>query len=1598
VVDKMGMALFLSNRGPPVVVEEGIVLIAGSRRGRVGRFGVGATVCAVAVIGACSPANAVSLSLGGFIGGLAGSAGDEFSGPRGLGVNTSGAGAADVGDVYVVDSTNRRVRVLDAAGNFKFAFGRNVVIDGRPGDLGDVLEVCSVATDCQQGTTGVFYNEGANEQQVDNPGGEMPLPQGLAVDQSSGDVFVRDRTHRNVQQFTASGEFVRSWGWNVVQPGRAGDLGDVFEVCSVAADCQAGSAGVRGGEFGSTTASGTGVAVSPVDGHVFVSDLANRRVMEFDPDAATPEAVFVKAFGWGVDGGSTFETCTTASGCIAGAAGAANGQLSSSQPLHVAVDANNVVYMSDASSGGTANRILRVDADLAIASGDATGALLDPIYPTTATAPAAAGPLLNGVTQGLAVDPVSGNLLVTRDPASGNTVVEELAGSASPMPTVDPDSPHTFAVQAALGLAFNPVLDVIYLAIGATPPGHGLMVLADSAGAPTDVLVDQPASVGATSATLAGSFDANGGVVSYLFEVSDTGAPDDWEAVGRRRFASGAGVVDVSATASALEPNSTYRVRLSVAKQTALTTSTQVSSSEAVFLTDAAAPAVQTLGSADRADTTATLRAAIDPNGLDTTYWFEYGGRGQTLDHKVPVVPASLGSGNTAQLLVQTASGLTPATAYDYRVVAQSAAGITTGATVGFDTRATLAPFPPLADRGYELVSPADKVAGVGLGLWGARPNAIGTAGMAAYSGERFAAQGSQGALLLGEAAQGYANDWAFADRAGDTLGWQSHTPLTHPEHGAAAARFVSPHAASIDLSRLAWRTNNFTARIFDDEDFLSWPIDLNPSFLGSWDGRWEVFGPTGGPVGVTAQLSGARAHPNDFELCEVVFSGDGKMAACGTDLSGVAGGIAILRGLAGGGDPTHPVWPDLVGGRSVYLADVSGPLADSYAGTGARELVNVCAGGTVLPAVNGSGDLVGQECGDPLPGRDSRLVSDRGATLQPGEASVTAMLEGSLENVVSSGGSRVFFMAPDPKASGVPDAVQSFCAASGQVCPTQLFVRQRNPDGSLVTRWVSRPEAGLFGSQDASLLGTVRFEGASVDGDKVFFRTNSPLTADDRNATGAAPVTTGQASNRSWDLYMYDLPDAPGADPAGGELTRISGGPDGASDCNSPVAGSGAVGALRFVSDDGRRVYFTCAAPLAGMTSPPGSGTTTLPAGTPDSVDQSNLYLYDSAKPASDRWRFIARLPRATGLGVNSCATTGLDPRSPLQASEFVGIGSNCVRGTSDGGFVAFLTLGSLTADDPTAQPAADFYAYDADTDELTRISSTTDGVGGAYQCVANNAALCNADTGYDTVSDIKGRAALPSLAVASEPLLAGSRVVFFQSRSRLTADDTDSAMDVFEWRDGQLSLVTAGVNPGVDAFYKGNDNTGRNVYFATTDAVTWQDHDAVADVYTARVGGGITQPAAPTICDALAGACRAPSPGAASPVPVSSLSGGGGDAAGGGGQAVSLVVVARPSAKELGRAVRAGVVRLSVRVGGAGVVRASASMRVRSKGRVVTRKAGLGRVRSGKAGRVVVPLRLSRAVRRRLADGKRVGLSVRVQSVGASDSVRFVLRGRGR
>jgi hypothetical protein len=115
----------------------------------------------------------------------------------------------------------------------------------------------------------------------------------------------------------------------------------------------------------------------------------------------------------------------------------------------------------------------------------------------------------------------------------------------------------------------------------------------------------------------------------------------------------------------------------------------------------------------------ANLRAEVDPNGLSTTYHFEYvtnsafqvsGFAGAV---KAPAgADVAVGSGETPVAVLQHIGGLTPATSYRYRVVANNGGGTATGPTRPLQTDEVGPVFSLPDGRGWEVVSPLDKNGG----------------------------------------------------------------------------------------------------------------------------------------------------------------------------------------------------------------------------------------------------------------------------------------------------------------------------------------------------------------------------------------------------------------------------------------------------------------------------------------------------------------------------------------------------------------------------------------------------------------------------------------------------------------------------------------------------------------------------------------------------------------------------------------------------------------------------------------------------------------------------------------------------------------------
>lgn len=138
-----------------------------------------------------------------------------------------------------------------------------------------------------------------------------------------------------------------------------------------------------------------------------------------------------------------------------------------------------------------------------------------------------------------------------------------------------------------------------------------------------------------------------------------------------------------------------------------------------------AEPEIAAVWSSEVVATSARLRAEIDPEGSSTTYHLDYiaqsayeanvaaGREGFAGAAKVPAGgDASIGEGGASVPVFQSIGGLSPETAYRYRVQAANGAGGETSAPYTFTTQG-LGSGQLLADgRGWEMVSPIEKNGG----------------------------------------------------------------------------------------------------------------------------------------------------------------------------------------------------------------------------------------------------------------------------------------------------------------------------------------------------------------------------------------------------------------------------------------------------------------------------------------------------------------------------------------------------------------------------------------------------------------------------------------------------------------------------------------------------------------------------------------------------------------------------------------------------------------------------------------------------------------------------------------------------------------------
>ncbi|MGH2975675.1 MAG: hypothetical protein ACRDLL_12515, partial [Solirubrobacterales bacterium] len=193
------------------------------------------------------------------------------------------------------------------------------------------------------------------------------------------------------------------------------------------------------------------------------------------------------------------------------------------------------------------------------------------------------------------------------------------------------------------------------------------------------------------------------------------------------------------------------------------------------------------------------------------------------------------------------------------------------------------------------------------------------------------------------------------------------------------------------------------------------------------------------------------------------------------------------------------------------------------------------------------------------------------------------------------------------------------------------------------------------------------------------------------------------------------------------------------------------------------------------------------------------------------------------------SHGTVALVASMPPGESASVGLRSGSAQLAADGEALAFPSPPTRTlTSDETAAPGLELYRYD--------------GRDGGLECVS-----CRR-TGETTIP-IGPRSAMSQ----------DGSTVAFETAEALLPTDVNQSTDIYEWRDGRVSLITDGIEEGARPEVGGVSADGANVFFsAVQSSLTGFERDAVGSDYDARIGGGFLPPA--PIAHCVEDSCQGP------------------------------------------------------------------------------------------------------------------------------------------
>lgn len=332
----------------------------------------------------------------------------------------------------------------------------------------------------------------------------------------------------------------------------------------------------------------------------------------------------------------------------------------------------------------------------------------------------------------------------------------------------------------------------------------------------------------------------------------------------------------------------------------------------------------------------------------------------------------------------------------------------------------------------------------------------------------------------------------------------------------------------------------------------------------------------------------------------------------------------------------------------------------------------------------------------------------------------------------------------------------------------------------------------------------------ANTAGTRIFFTDESRLTAD------------STAASEEPDLYEYDVEDR--------QLRDLTVDPGGHADVRG-FSGAG---------EDGAYLYFVARGVL--------SGSQQNSMGAVAQANEPNLY-----EEHEGALTFIATLQASTDYGDWEAYWGGRTSEQPYQASLRA-------RSSPSGVYLAFNSKRELTGVTNTPAASEDCELVIAGTHPCSNIF-LYDAEDGKISCASCSPVEASPTAEATIPGPTAATASLVGQRYLSRNVTDGGQV-FFTTANALLPEDVNGVADVYEYRQGTLSLLSPGAANAPATFQEASVG-GEDVFFGSSQALVGSAPAGQERLYDARVGGGYTgsgiDVSAPPACESIEG-CRPP------------------------------------------------------------------------------------------------------------------------------------------